>query len=647
MMWRGTRRMTVVVGVLMAALLLPVPVWASDNAEITSASASGDNLALSVSVNGVPAGSHVDPSSVVVTVDGSPVPASVRSLSAPSGTSAARSAMIVIDTSGSMAGAPLAQAKAAAVAFLRMLPADVSVGLVYFADAPHLVERPTRNRRAVELQLGRLTAGGNSTLYDGISLALRQLPTSGQRLLCVLSDGGDTTSHTALGAMTAALSRSGVSTEIVGYRTGTVQMAALRKLAAAVGGRLVPASDAASLVGAFTTAAASFATQVTFDATLPGSLAGGNHEVTVTLHVGSSVVVASSSFDTALTAVPTPTAAEPTAGAVSLNGLARPGALIPLLALVFVALLVMLLVVLAPKSRARDNLAGVDAYRLASLARVQPGPDEVERRAGISQLALGVSDRFVERRGVATKLTDRLDRADIRMKASEWVLLRTCVGAFAVAAGTLILGNLIIGALLGVLLTALASHIYIGVKAERRVKAFEAALPDSLQLVASSIRTGFSLTQALDAAAEYGAEPLAGEFNRALAETRLGASLEDGLDRVADRMDSQDLRWTVMTIRIQREVGGNLAEVLHNTAATMRERASMRRRIRALSAEGRLSAYILISLPLLLGLFLFLTRRAYLSLLWTTSLGLVMSGIAVVGMVVGWLWMRKLVDVEI
>ena len=261
--------------------------------------------------------------------------------------------------------------------------------------------------------------------------------------------------------------------------------------------------------------------------------------------------------------------------------------------------------------------------------------------------ALVVSQRFVERRGIATSLADQLERADIHLKAGEWVLVRTVVGILAVAATTLLFGNLLLGAVTGIALTALASHFYLGMRAGRRARAFEAALPDSLQLVASSIRTGFSLTQALDAAAESAAEPLATEFNRALSETRLGASLEDGMERVADRVDSQDLRWTVMAIRIQREVGGNLAEVLHTTAATMRERASMRRRIRALSAEGRLSAYILISLPLALALFLFLTRRAYLSLLWTTTLGLVMSAIAVVGMVVGWLWMRKLVDVEI
>jgi tight adherence protein B len=140
---------------------------------------------------------------------------------------------------------------------------------------------------------------------------------------------------------------------------------------------------------------------------------------------------------------------------------------------------------------------------------------------------------------------------------------------------------------------------------------------------------------------------MAAELNRAIAETRLGGVLEDSLDRVADRMGSNDLRWTVMAVRIQQRVGGNLSEVLETTAATIRERASMRRKVVALSAEGRLSAYILIGLPILLFGFLYLVRRPYISLLWTTTPGLVLSVIGVVLMVVGWFWMRSLSKVEI
>ena len=117
--------------------------------------------------------------------------------------------------------------------------------------------------------------------------------------------------------------------------------------------------------------------------------------------------------------------------------------------------------------------------------------------------------------------------------------------------------------------------------------------------------------------------------------------------RAADRMASADLRWTVMAIRIQREVGGNLAEVLLTTMGTMRERAFLRRQVRALSAEGRLSAYILIALPILVGTWFFYSDPNYMRALYTTVPGLIMFAGAGVFVVLGMLWMRKLINIEV
>jgi len=112
-------------------------------------------------------------------------------------------------------------------------------------------------------------------------------------------------------------------------------------------------------------------------------------------------------------------------------------------------------------------------------------------------------------------------------------------------------------------------------------------------------------------------------------------------------MDSTDLRWSVMAIRIQREVGGNLAEVLLTTVGTMRERAFLRRQVKALSAEGRLSAYILIALPVIVGAWFFYSDSAYMRLLYTTVPGLIMFVGSAVLVVLGAFWMRKLIDIEV
>jgi tight adherence protein B len=190
-------------------------------------------------------------------------------------------------------------------------------------------------------------------------------------------------------------------------------------------------------------------------------------------------------------------------------------------------------------------------------------------------------------------------------------------------------------------------RLVVSVRITRRRAAFAEQLPDVLQLVAGSLQSGFSLPQALDAVVREDTQPAAGEFSRALAETRISGQLEVALDRIGDRMDSIDLRWSVMAIRIQREVGGNLVEVLRNTVDTMRERAQLRRHVRALSGEGRLSAYILVALPVLVAAWLFIGRRGYVRPLYTTPFGLVMLVGAAVLVVLGALWMRKLVKVEV
>ena len=158
-----------------------------------------------------------------------------------------------------------------------------------------------------------------------------------------------------------------------------------------------------------------------------------------------------------------------------------------------------------------------------------------------------------------------------------------------------------------------------------------------LMLVATSLASGFSLLQALDAVAKDAPEPASKEFSRALAEARIGTDVSDALDHMAVRMDSENMRWTTMAIRIQREVGGNLAETLRTTAATLRERGMLRRQVRALSAEGRLSAYILIALPVLLFVYSYFVNYDYISLLWTTVIGIVMSVAGLISMGLGML----------
>jgi Flp pilus assembly protein TadB len=299
----------------------------------------------------------------------------------------------------------------------------------------------------------------------------------------------------------------------------------------------------------------------------------------------------------------------------------------------------LLIGMIRPDDRARRLAARIERYGSRHVA------GRPERQLG------RVADRLVspllQVGGAGEKLAVRLDLAGLGWAPGEWVLAGAGMSLVLVIAVTVLFGNVPIALAIGALAGWLGMKSGLNFLIRRRQAKFADQLPDMLQFVSGSLRSGFSLGQALDAAVREDTQPVASEFSRALAESRIGVDLEGALDQVADRMESADLRWTVIAIRIQRETGGNLAEVLGNTVETMRERAQLKRHVRALSAEGRLSAYILVSLPIFIGGWIFLTRRSYLRPMYSSTVGIIMLTIACLLVVGGALWMRKLVKVEV
>jgi tight adherence protein B len=266
--------------------------------------------------------------------------------------------------------------------------------------------------------------------------------------------------------------------------------------------------------------------------------------------------------------------------------------------------------------------------------------------SSVLRAALSASERAIARRGNVARIEANLDRAGIDLRPAEWILAR--VGAALL--GTVVFALLLPwlpGVVLGGLVGWLGTGGYQRLRASRRARRFNDELPEALQLVVSALRSGFSFPQAIGALVSEGDEAVAGEFGRALAETRIGGELEEALLRTAERNASSDLAWLVMAIRIQREVGGALSEVLETAVETMRERARLRRHVRGLSAEGRLSAWVLIAMPVVLAAFMFATRREYLRPLYSTPLGLMMLVTSVLMMAVGTFWMSRVIRVEV
>lgn len=319
--------------------------------------------------------------------------------------------------------------------------------------------------------------------------------------------------------------------------------------------------------------------------------------------------------------------------------------LLVVVAVVFLALLVLFLVVFAPLLggvQRRRRLAQIDDYGLNLGA---DKPQAARTTNPLTRAALALSAAVLSAGGLERRFAIQLDRAGMAWRPAEWVLLRVSV---AVGLGVLFaLPMGAVGLLLGLALGWMITALYHRRRARLRVEKFAALLPEALQLVIGSLRSGFSLPQALEAMAKEVPDPISTEFNRMLAQVRLGLDLETALDRLARRVANRDLGWAVMAIRVQREVGGNLAEVLATTVSTIRERENLRGHVRSLSAEGRISALVLLSLPLVVGALMFIVRRDYIAPLWTDPRGLMLLLVGTGLVAVGAFWLSRLVRVEV
>jgi Flp pilus assembly protein TadB len=322
-------------------------------------------------------------------------------------------------------------------------------------------------------------------------------------------------------------------------------------------------------------------------------------------------------------------------------------------AIAFVAILgLALLVLLGPASnkRRRKHDARLGELRRYRLLTVYQGlPDADADQAGgprpITVRALGLLDRFLQGRGLRAALAERLERAGLRMRPEEWAAIQLSATVAPAALGLFLFG--LLGIVGGGLLGWFGCWLFLRLKTSRRAAAFEAQLPDALQLVAGALRAGFALNQSVGAVARDGSEPVAGEFARVLQEVRLGAELEDALDALATRMDSQDLHLVMIAIRTAREIGGNLAEVLQTTVATMRERVQLRGQVKVLSAEGRFSAKVLTGLPLIMTVYLLVFRKGYLKPMYSTGLGVAILISGGVLLLIGAVWLRRLTQIEV
>ena len=637
-------------GLLSLVLLAATPASASDSAVIDHAQPTKGAVRLLVSVPGT---EPVDNENVKVTIGGNAVDSAAVTAS---NTDVERTSILAIDTSNSMKGPRISEAKKAALAYLASVPDNVKVGVVSFDDTVKTDVRPTLDRAAATRAINGLTLTLHTALYDGVMGAIKAAgpggSNAGQRKILVLSDGKDTTA-TNLTDVLDTIKSSGAGVDVVSLQKGDDANAPLNSMASAGKGKVYTTADPAALTAAFAKEADALARQIVVTAQVPAGFDSTSSNVDVTVPVGATTVTASAyvpvrtaaaiEAEKTQAAAPQPVKAGPLAisrnvvlGAVGAIGMGLLGA-------------VGILALAGNKPAGNLTLSQqIKAYGVMAVPG-QAGPrlDDAPPTDLAGQARQAAEKALANNKNLEARVAASLETAGIDLRPAEWLLMRAGIGVLGCLVGLLLAaGSLILGVLL-IVAALVGPTIYLKVKKTKRLRAFGTGLADTLQLMSGSLSAGLSLAQSIDTIVKEGSEPISGEFRRVVIETRLGVTLEDSLEGVAERMQSRDFGWVVMAIRIQREVGGNLAELLLTVAATLREREYLRRHVHALSAEGRLSCYILGGMPPGFLAYLALSKPEYVKPMYTTGIGWILVIVMAVLLSVGVFWMSKVAKVDV
>jgi tight adherence protein B len=282
---------------------------------------------------------------------------------------------------------------------------------------------------------------------------------------------------------------------------------------------------------------------------------------------------------------------------------------------------------------------------------LQAGGTEADRskfdiEEALAGTLLGTVEEVVTRRDFAATLKEDLARADLTLTVTEYLLIRGAVIVVAFLIGFLLQRNLLVALVTGAG-GAFLPTLYVRSRQSRRLKAFDGQLPDVLDHLQGSLRAGYGLLQAVEWVSRQIPDPAGMEFERVLREVQLGRTLLDALDSMVRRIPSDDLALIITAIKIQYEVGGSLAEVLETVSHTIRERVRIYREIRVLTSQQRYSGYVLIALPIGLAAFLLVVNPEYEMRLFEPGPTLCIPIGAVIMMVIGYIIMRKIVEIEV
>lgn len=561
--------------------------------------------------------------------------------------------VFVVDSSAAMEeqGA-LDRAKVAIDEYLLNATPGDRFGLVAVSGEPRVVVDLTSNPNLIRDGLdGLVPAGERAQMVDGVQVGLNLFDDAPgvQQNLAVITGSADRESQLAFDTVRGDVIATAAAVFGIGIPLPGFDGSAVAGLANASSGGYVEVENADAVAAALRQVQAAVQGQQLLVYT--GDPEAETIDLTVSaggLRDSASVPASGVSEGAALN----PAAATGVVGAPGFLSSTAAKVLGALLALVAVSLLVYSLgrIFIRDDSSLESMLA---PYGGAAYGAPPPQGESVERehdgslaQTSVMKRAVELTTEFAERQGLLPRVERMLEKADLPLRAGEALFFYVAIVFVVTALGFVISRDLLI-TLVVLIVVALLPPAILSQLASRRQKAFLAQLPDTLQLLAGSLKAGYSLMQGIEAVAQQVDDPMGRELRRVIVESRLGRTPEDAMEDSARRMGSADYAWAVMAIRIQREVGGNLAELLLTVADTMTQRERLRRDVKSLTAEGRISAIVLGILPFVLGALMYALNPDYVSVLFDRRLGQLMLVGALLLMLVGFYWMKKTIEIEV
>jgi len=625
-------RLRIAIVTALAALVAAVPASASGSLQVQKVDTSAFPT-VRVTVQSPTPGKAPD---LQVFENGAPVPPGNVQMVDPGAPAAIA---LVIDTSNSMQGTKLDDAISAAHGFVSAQKNGNLLGVYGFDSTAYPAARLSPDRTEIDTAISQLGTGGapGTALYGAVKLASADLQTAPaqRRVMILITDGSSQSDTATLDEAIAAAKQAGVLVYTVGIATSGSAQTALNQIASDTGGTATSVTDSSALAGIYGTIESELGNSYTY---LYQSMVAPGAPMVLKLSapgLGDAREV--------LKAPGTFVAPTKSGGGLKLPTGASGRILMAALVGFFVLMAMILVMAARPDVILQKRIAPYTDNKKSVVVDSDGEATAASRISLLHQLFIS-TERIIGSMNFWKRMSANLEQADLPLRTAELFYIQIGTAILFGFITAFILGHRGLIGLAALILGGMVPAIYVRLKAKKRLTLFESQLPETLITMAASLKAGHAFNQSVSSVVREGADPTAKEFSRVLAEIQLGANSEQALQAMADRMKSYNFGFVVMAVNIQRTVGGSLADILDMVSDTVRQRQQFERKVKALTAQGRMSAYVLIAMPFLMGLAIFALNPTYMSVLFTTTIGKVMIAGSLVMMGIGSMIIKKIVS---